>query len=119
MKKWISALKSGKYRQTQCTLKRVDNAKHANYCCLGLLCNLSNKGKWVNEFTDKKIKKKTVYRVKREDGIFDYGIAALPRLVREEIGISLNECDILANMNDVGRKSFKDIANYLEKCYIK
>tara|TARA_R100001244_G_scaffold129809_1_gene101482 strand:- start:471 stop:851 length:381 start_codon:yes stop_codon:yes gene_type:complete len=49
--KWVSALKSGNYRQGQNQLK-VEGKKNSRvrYCCLGVLCNIykkdTGKGKW-------------------------------------------------------------------------
>ena len=42
-KKWIAALRSGKYKQTKCALKDKDG-----YCCLGVLCAISP---WKYNFT--------------------------------------------------------------------
>ena len=42
--KWLTALRSGKYKQAQGRLKRKDA-----YCCLGVLCDLAaeqGKGAW-------------------------------------------------------------------------
>ncbi|MCA2570675.1 hypothetical protein [Microcystis sp. M42BS1] len=35
-KRWVEALRSGKYKQGKNVLRDVDN----NFCCLGVLCNL-------------------------------------------------------------------------------
>ena len=37
-KKWVDALRSGKYKQGQGRLKGVDDT----YCCLGVLCKIAN-----------------------------------------------------------------------------
>jgi len=42
-KKWVAALRSGEYNQTQKELKNEDG-----YCCLGVLCSISP---WKNNFT--------------------------------------------------------------------
>ena len=46
MKKWVSALRSGKYKQGEGRLRDSDN----NFCCLGVLCDLhrreTGKGRW-------------------------------------------------------------------------
>lgn len=41
-KKWLAALRSGKYHQGQKLLKQVQNKKPL-YCCLGVLCDLYSK----------------------------------------------------------------------------
>jgi hypothetical protein len=47
--KWVAALRSGDYKQTQGVLRSADNG----YCCLGVLCDLYNKetgnGEWASE----------------------------------------------------------------------
>lgn len=46
-RKWIDALRSGKYTQTTHVLRRPDN--HGNgFCCLGVLCDISGGGEWDN-----------------------------------------------------------------------
>jgi len=53
-KKWIKALRSGKYKQGKMVLHSTDN----KFCCLGVLCDLyvkEKKSKWVNR-KDKALK---------------------------------------------------------------
>jgi len=45
--KWIAALVSGKYSQVKGKLRR-DNG----YCCLGVLCDIKEDGKWKLDITD-------------------------------------------------------------------
>ena len=40
---WVKALESGKYKQTKGALKKKDK-----YCCLGVLCDLSEQGEFIN-----------------------------------------------------------------------
>ena len=40
--KWLTALRSGQYDQGRHRLRTDDN----HYCCLGVLCEVSNVGKW-------------------------------------------------------------------------
>lgn len=40
--KWLAALRSGEYEQTTGMLRRDDT-----YCCLGVLCDVSERGTWV------------------------------------------------------------------------
>jgi hypothetical protein len=42
--KWVSALRSGKYKQGKNELRNKDR-----FCCLGVLCDLSKTGTWVSE----------------------------------------------------------------------
>lgn len=41
-KKWVTALKSGDYKQTKGTLRDGEG-----FCCLGVACDLSGLGEWV------------------------------------------------------------------------
>jgi hypothetical protein len=41
---WIAALRSGKYKKETGQLR-----KNEGYCCLGVLCDLQNKGEWVRQ----------------------------------------------------------------------
>ena len=41
IRKWVKALRSGRYRQTREVLKSTDGNKHAAYCCLGVACKLA------------------------------------------------------------------------------
>lgn len=40
---WVNALRSGKYQQVTGKLKR-----HGGYCCLGVLCELSEQGEFID-----------------------------------------------------------------------
>lgn len=57
MKKWVKALRSGKYKQGRGTLCQVDKKGNESFCCLGVLCDLYNK--------DRKAKKKKGLTVER------------------------------------------------------
>ena len=101
--KWVSALRSGDYQQTQ-------NYLHTNdgFCCLGVLCDLYGKEHNVEwnladdgnnyEFQDKK--------------------ASLPSPVVEWAGVE--DCNpvisfrSLANLNDTG-STFNQIADIIEQ----
>lgn len=42
MKKWVKALRSGKYKQGYGTLKQYNGFEEVYHCCLGVLCELYN-----------------------------------------------------------------------------
>lgn len=112
MKKWVKALRSGKYKQTtNAELK----SKDGSYCCLGVLCEISKKSEWeVGPFS-------MCY--------LDAG-GFLPTIVQEWAGMDDNKGTLpkpvkndqklyivnLAALNDSGM-SFKRIANVIEKNY--
>ena len=126
MKKWVKALRSGKYKQGTGTLKQYNSKGQAQHCCLGVLCELYN-----NEM--KKNKKKTITeKVYDNDSDFNFGYTRfgnkrddLPKEVMEWSGIensigkfnlSDNHYETLADINEIGRK-FKTIASIIEKNY--
>ena len=134
MKKWVKALRSGKFKQGQGTLKQFNKQGQTQHCCLGVLCELYND-------TMKKNKKKTLpEKVCDNDRDFSYGYCRfggkkedLPKEVKDwsgiktslgrfeitktdEDGIEDYEVETLADLNDLGKK-FKTIANIIEKNY--
>lgn len=124
MKKWVKALRSGKYKQGQGLLKQTTIKDKTYHCCLGVLCELYN-----NEM--RKSKKKTLSE-QEYDGIHNFNKQreCLPKLVQKWAGLhskmgdfrDVDRSDItsygdfasLADMNDLGR-SFKQIARTIEK----
>lgn len=126
MKRWVKALRSGKFKQGQGTLKQFNKQGQTQHCCLGVLCELYN-----NQM--KKNKKKTLPEtVCDNDSDFSFGYCRfggkrddLPREVKDWAGISSglgkfylsdDHYECLADLNDTGRK-FKTIANIIEKNY--
>lgn len=51
-KKWVEALRSGKYKQCKNKLRKTD-LEVIRHCCLGVACDISGLGKWAsnNSFT--------------------------------------------------------------------
>ena len=94
---WLTALRSGSYKQGKHYLHNGDN-----FCCLGVLCHL-NKDRFDVTQTG---------TVTRYDGCYQL----LPSVLREELGLDIETLDELVSMND-GGKSFTEIANYLEKYF--
>ena len=86
-KKWIKALESGRYKQTQENLE-LDGC----YCCLGVLC-------------------KTM-RIDPQTAKSDFDHELLSESVLEKVGLREEEQSRLACMNDEG-KSFREIAAYI------
>ncbi len=101
--KWIEALRSGKYKQGKNWLCYV-KGKTAKYCCLGVLCHIN------------KVPYEKYWDSKKYDGN--------ARIISEELKIKLKmntqsgqtSGGWLSEMNDNG-KSFKEIANVIEKHY--
>lgn len=95
--KWVAALASGKYRQTDHCLRSGDS-----FCCLGVLCDIHSK-ETGNEWN------KDIY-LGRAD--------VLPVSVIEWAGVENNSPSVgdqvLATLNDTGY-SFKEISAIIER----
>jgi len=106
MKKWVKALRSGKFKQGKQQLKQTNPQGKVNHCCLGVLCELYN-----DEIT--KNKKKPL------DFSDEF---VLPRTVANWGGLGTEEGSLtiesgscsLSEMNDDGKR-FTTIANFIEK----
>jgi hypothetical protein len=98
--KWVEALRSGEYSQTQNWLRDGEG-----FCCLGVLCDLSQLGEW-SPSNEGSMQRYTVGK--------DYHRTQfLPFAVKEISGLSGDDCDPIVKMNDDG-KSFAEIADYIE-----
>lgn len=116
--KWLDALRSGKYAQTNGALKKGDS-----YCCLGVLCDVYAKTRRNGSHFEKDVNAGWLFgRGEREKFVTRDGCEShlyLPEPVAKWAGIpphttTDSEQDDLANMNDEG-KSFEEIADYIEK----
>ncbi len=106
-KKWVEALRSGKYKQG----KKVLRSGNEKFCCLGVLCDLLvPRSEWTVESTgwdDERF----YYRI---DGIG----GGLSERIMNMAGITVyNEYGHIGKLikaNDVDNKSFNEIADYIE-----
>lgn len=95
-KKWLKALRSGKYRQTLqgCLVNKKTsiNGKETitGYCCLGVLCDV----------TDTKQKRQESYLTKQSLSKFGFSDSIQRKL---------------ASMNDGGHYNFRRIADWISK----
>ena len=99
-RKWVAALRSGEHRQTSGVLRDRDG-----FCCLGVLCDIAEKGKW-----------------EQDDGSWRYQgyTDVLPKPVQQLVGLRTNfgrisesEGHSLSEMNDA-EYSFASIADVIE-----
>jgi len=111
MKRWVKALRSGKYKQT------IDGCLQDSkgYCCLGILCEVARKNR-----------KNPIKPILVHNEIFGSGLEKQPKILRwaelktnlghyTEIGYeNIYEEASLATLNDRGW-SFKRIATFIEK----
>lgn len=91
--KWVSALRSGKYKQT--TGIMYDQGAH---CCLGVLCEVAGAKRRGGRFIHK-----------RTNGIY-----LLPEALRKQVALDGQQESHLTRLNDHG-KTFDQIADYIEK----
>ncbi|HEX5187784.1 MAG TPA: hypothetical protein VFV86_12930 [Nitrososphaeraceae archaeon] len=113
-RKWINALRSRKYKQTQeCLRYIIKKDEKGNctygYCCLGVLCDIVDKKGWsevsnggYNGHDD------FIYKDKASD-------IDLPENLLADIKLSKEEMHELVHMNDSGGKKFYQIAKWIEK----
>ncbi len=103
--KWLKALRSGRYRQADGSLK-----DEGAYCCLGVLCNVIGV-RWRKHETESAmvpfIGGKEVSARDSDTGLLGAGLL-------RKVGMGRNTQTALALMNDEG-KSFDEIADYIEK----
>lgn len=106
--KLITALRSGEYKQTRHRLKDSEG-----YCCLGVGCDIYAKdnqdGKWttVDNFTGS-----VTFQTKNLISAINMNFA-----VKNWFGINDEQEEKLMEMNDILRKSFSEIADYLEETF--
>lgn len=100
-KRWIKALRSGKYKQGREVLLKKEEER--NYCCLGvagIVCGIPERTLLNKQLLDKPDLRKHFSKI-------PISLRSSPKLQQS-----------LAGMNDT-KKSFKQIALYIEKHYKK
>lgn len=120
MKKWVKALRSGKYKQGGGTLKQFNSNGIAQHCCLGVLCELYNDEMRKNK--KKILPEKVDYNSYYRDGYcrFDGHEGDLPKKVMKWAGLKTqyggysSHQNSLTDWNDNGH-SFNKISNIIEK----
>ena len=98
-KKWLKALRSGKYNQGTLALRSVSKECGTTYCCLGVACHVAGASG---------IKNKEL--IENCDGTRIKSINKVPLLLRGDKGIPT----VLAWLNDKG-KTFEQIADVIEE----
>lgn len=103
--KWIEALRSGKYKQGHCRLRKKDRTTGVvRYCCLGVaaeLCGLkfNEKASFIANHSDYKVR----------------GIRKVPAILRGYTSIGNPIPNTFSKMNDMDGYSFRKIATWIEK----
>ncbi len=98
--KWLAALRSGDFKKGIFTLH---NKEKNTYCCLGVACRINHKQKVLaGAFIDEAVFKKDIDKIR------------VPKILKGD-GDNNIVTEKLSDMNDSGKYSFKQIANWIEK----
>lgn len=101
--RWVAALRSGKYKQTQRMLERQDNQGFIlGNCCLGVLCR------------EMKIVPTSTTSCTGRIVLFNGEVGVLNDHLLKKAGLSPDQQGFLAYLNDEHAKSFSEIADYIE-----
>lgn len=111
IKKWVKALRSGKYKQDIGQLR-----SEKGYCCLGVACEVSIKNRVILN----------VSQTKDNTYLYDGDEGVLPESVSQWLGVDRDP--VLTNgkrlhvscstLNDHRRKTFNEIADWVEATYL-
>lgn len=107
-RKWVRALRSGKYRQCKGALEKVDK-DGSKFCCLGVACDLFNR-----DTSNEKLERTVI----DGEANYDENAALLPDPVRAWLSLDSNAGHFehkhsLADKNDRGTR-FSTIADIIE-----
>lgn len=94
---WLTALRSGEYKQVK---ERLYDHKNNSYCCLGVLCEVAGIPK--NGGKEHFISNSSHHQMMTYE-------------LEEVFDINLRSVQVLAAMNDTGNKTFSEIADYIEQ----
>lgn len=106
--KWIKALRSGEYEQGQGCL-----SEGGKYCCLGVLCEILNVPKTIDEGT--MTARYSGYTLGLPVEVRELsGISSLDGVLPRQYVVGFEVVQTLAGLNDIGM-SFNEIADIIEK----
>lgn len=104
---WVNALESGRYKQGEDSLCRVNDDGSESYCCLGVLCEIAELKKEIRY--DEYLNGTFVYYQNYRD--------TPPESLVNQLGLPSGEINYLIELNDNQKKSFQEIANYIKYLY--
>ena len=113
IKKWIAALRSGKYSQTTNTLKRVSSKGKTSYCYLGVLVEE------CGTIVEKSLHLRP-YRIRPNGDVDVLGDVnaqegTISPMMMGRVGLKSCHLGHLIEMNDTENRRFPTIAKYVEK----
>lgn len=119
---WVDALRSGKYRQGAGKLKKFNpKSKHYHYCCLGVACDVAIKnGLNLDTYTNKTVNNDRYVS-------FEGGASFLGFSMMKWLGLYFIDPVVpyegqhigLSTLNDNYLLKFKQLADLIEKEYLK
>jgi hypothetical protein len=123
IRKWVTALRSEKYPQSDSYLRTADG-----YCCLGVLCDISGLGEWSEPRQVPGVRFSHSYLATDLWQHQGPGITLLPPEVIKWAGFDTGNPVVYydfngishpaAGVNDSEGLSFNEIADYLERTYL-
>lgn len=111
IRRWVAALESGRYKQGQERLRTEGNG----YCCLGVLCTISELGKWKKE---KDAGWQYLFKLPEDQqyrGPYELNQSVIESGLEEAMDVKGLDQGSLSSFNDSGEWTFKRIANYLRQ----
>lgn len=112
-KKWVEALRSGKYAQTRgvLTRKKAGFGYEPGHCCLGVLCEVMTD--CVTKVGENEDTYCSLYHYKGNDEL-DTMETGLTLTLLSDIEIPPENQRLLIDLNDTQKKSFSEIADWIE-----
>lgn len=113
--RWIEALRSGEYQQTQARLRR-----NQGYCCLGVLCDLYAKEhglEWEEHEEHEEYEGLKLYTLNQEGSILPEDVKNWAELDdrHPSVKVGKTEDTPLTYLNDGQRLNFNQIAQIIEE----
>lgn len=105
---WFNALTSGWYDQGTGVMKRVQDDK-SEYCCMGVACEVLEPAVLEQDDTSTSMIASLGFRISDEGVQHTY----LPPSLNERLGLTEEDNEMLAQLNDSYLFTFKEIARVL------
>lgn len=108
---WLKALRSGEYKRAKGQLRKTSTSGVQSFCCLGVLQDLAAKdggNKWFDDDNASWDTEIPANRVRVSD-------SQPQQEILDFLGIDNRMVDSLIELNDDKDRSFKEIADYIEK----
>lgn len=115
-KKWVAALRSGKYAQGRNFLRRI-STEHGTpdaYCCLGVACDLYAQDKG-GEWAARSLRGPQTFSTRRDSSSTNLPLEVGMRLGLVDFSSGSKAVSKLIDMNDRKLCSFEEIASFIER----